>query len=142
VNTTSITRKIQTDIKPLRIRGLWKKRKETLEDFLTKFFNEWNEDKTTIYAGNSHLQTEPGKRRSFGDIYQICRYYYPGCTVKQVSDIIYRHLPTTVPRFRSSYCNMINKRVFYKGSEGQVNQFFDTSKHDEYGMTPAQWRNL
>lgn len=142
MKANQIVKQIQDDIRPLRIRGLLKKRSETLQEFLEKFFRDWNNDKDTIYVGNGHLQTEPGKRRSIGDIFQICQYYFPDCTIKEVSDILLNKLPDTVSNFRTSYCNMIHKRVFYKGEEDQETGQFDEEDEDEYGMTLEDWEEL
>ena len=129
-------------LKPLRMRGVLKKRKETLEEFLIKFFNEFNNTKQTIYVESEHLQTDIGKRRSIGDIFRICQYYYPECTVQEVKNILYNELPNKVDNYRSSFCSTINKRVFYKGTEDQESEFFDTEDADEYGLTVDDWDEL
>lgn len=127
---------------PLRIRGLLKKRNETLEEFLIKFFNNYNNNKETLFVETKEVQTPPGKRRSIGDIYAICKYYYPTCTIRDVVNIVYNVLPTEVPRFRSSLCSQIKKRVFYQGTEDQQSAMYDTGNVDEFGFTVEEWKNL
>lgn len=127
---------------PLRIRGLLKKRNETLEEFLIKFFNNYNNNKETLFVETKEVQTPPGKRRSIGDIYAICKYYYPTCTIRDVVNIVYNVLPTEVPRFRSSLCNQIKKRVFYQGTEDQQAELYNTKNPDEFGLTVEEWKNL
>lgn len=127
---------------PLRIRGLLKKRNETLEEFLIKFFNNYNNNKETLFVETKEVQTPPGKRRSIGDIYAICKYYYPTCTIRDVVNIVYNVLPTEVPRFRSSLCSQIKKRVFYQGTEDQQSAMYNTSNPDEFGFTIEDWKNL
>lgn len=127
---------------PLRIRGLLKKRNETLEEFLIKFFNNYNNNKETLFVETKEVQTPPGKRRSIGDIYAICKYYYPTCTIRDVVNIVYNVLPTEVPRFRSSLCSQIKKRVFYQGAEDQQSAMYNTSNPDEFGFTIEDWKNL
>lgn len=127
---------------PLRIEGLLKKRKETLEEFLINFFNKYNNTKNTLYAGTKEVQTEPGKRRSIGDIYAICKYYYPDCTIRDITEIVYGVLPNEVPRFRSSLCSQIKKRVFYQGAENQETGMYNTNNPDEFGFTIENWKNL
>lgn len=127
---------------PLRIRGLLKKRNETLEEFLIKFFNNYNNNKETLFVETKEVQTPPGKRRSIGDIYAICKYYYPTCTIRDVVNIVYNVLPTEVPRFRSSLCNQIKKRVFYQGAEDQQSAMYNTGNVDEFGFTVENWKNL
>lgn len=126
----------------LRMQGLLKKRKESLETFLINFFTNYNLNKNTLFVSTGEVQTVPGKRRSIGDIYAICKYYYPNCTIKKVVDIVYNVLPQEVPRFRSSKCKMIKKRVFYQGSEEQSSAFYDTDSKDEFELTIEEWKNL
>ncbi len=97
VNTTQTTTQTNTNAfseieatilsrnpRPIRLERTLKRRRETLQEFLVLFFQEWNDEKNTIYVDDSSIQTETGKRRSLGDIYMICKYYYPDCTLNQV----------------------------------------------------------
>lgn len=132
---------------PLRIRGLLRKRTETLEQFLILFFTKWNVEKETIYVNNGHTQTEPGKRRSIGDIYRIVKYYYRKTTLKEVKDVLINLFPesgtaNTVDRLRSSKCSMIHKRVYYQGNTSQGSEIANKSSNDEYGYTWEQWCEL
>lgn len=126
----------------LRMQGLLRKRKETLEEFLIDFFNVHNNKRDTLFVETKEVQTKPGKRRSIGDIYAICKYYYPDCTIREVTNIIYNTLPTEAPRFRSSMCSQIKKRVFYQGTEEQETGMFNTNNPDEFGLTVEEWKNL
>lgn len=128
--------------KPLRLKGILKKRPETLEEFLIRFFNSFNENNNTVYVESGNVQTDTGRRRSFGDILIICRYYYPECTVKEVKDILINELPHKVDNFRCSYCSTINKRVYYKGTEDQDAEFHDWEDEDEFGLTGDDWEDL
>lgn len=113
-------------------------RRESIEDFLTKFFKNWNENRNTIYTDDNSVQTEMGKRRSLGDIFAICRYYYPTCTLKEVAKALYVTLNETITDgYRSSYCNTINKRVFYYDNTKE-NGVFDKTTNDETGH-PHRW---
>lgn len=118
--------------RPLRITIL-KKRPETPEQFLIRFFKEWNEDKDTIYADDKSVQTVAGKRRSLGDIFLIMKYYYPTITVKEVMNLLVNALPRKInDGFRSSWCNQTSKKMFYYDTE-QENGVFDKTKNDEWG---------
>lgn len=109
-----------------------KVRRESIQEFLVKFFTNWNEARNTVYVDDNSIQTEMGKRRSLGDIYMICRYYYPYCTLKEVARLLYVTLPTVITDgFRSSYCNNINKRVWYYDDE-DVNGVYDKTTNDEW----------
>jgi len=133
---------IQNKIKKeeaIRLPGLLKKRKETLEKFIIKFFNEWNDEKDTIYVDSREVQTEAGCRRSIGDIYLICSYYYPKCTLKEVWTILYGLFKSTkIAGFRSSMCSQIKKRVFYS-DPGDDSAIYNKSEKDEYGMVFTDW---
>lgn len=127
-------------VSPIRIKGLLKKREETLENFLIKFFVTWNQEKETIFVKTKEVQTTTGKRRSIGDIFLLSLYYYPKTTLREVIDIIYDVLFQEVPNFRSSYCHTIHKRVFYKGGPNQHSHLFDGELPDEHKLTVAEWK--
>ena len=132
--------------RPIRLERTLRVRKETLAVFINKFFTEWNgnneideeqgEYKNTIYVDNHEVQTDWGRRRSLGDIFMICRYYYPNCTLREVMTVL-----TTIignSHFRSSWCNTIRKKVWYYDTNSE-NGVFNTEKQDEYGYTYAQY---
>ncbi len=132
--------------RPIRLERTLRVRKETLAVFINKFFTEWNgnneideeqgEYKNTIYVDNHEIQTDWGRRRSLGDIFMICRYYYPNCTLREVLTVL-----TTIvgnPHYRSSWCNTIRKKVWYYDTNAE-NGVFNTEKQDEYGYTYTQY---
>lgn len=109
-----------------------------LKDFLLAFFRTYNAEKTTIYVDDKSVQTTVGRRRSLGDIFKICRYYFPTCTLKEVLTLLYVTLPKTLTDgFRSSYCGTINKRVWYY-APGNTNTIANTDHKDEFGNI-ASW---
>jgi len=117
----------------IRIQGLLRRRRESLQEFLIRFFQEWNLEKNTIYVDDSAVQTAPNKRRSLGDIYMICKYYYPNCTLNEVLNLLYNIIPTIITRgYRTSYCYTINKRVWYY-SENIANIVSNQAQNDEFG---------
>ena len=137
---------ISSYTRPIRLERTLRVRKETLAVFINKFFTEWNgnnevdeeqgEYKNTIYVDNHEVQTDWGRRRSLGDIFMICRYYYPNCTLREVMTVL-----TTIvgnSHFRSSWCNTIRKKVWYYDTNSE-NGVFNTEKQDEYGYTYAQY---
>ena len=126
----------------IRLEKLLKKRKEPIDEFLVNFFTKNNNDKKTIFVKSKEVYTDVKKRRSLSDIYMICKYYYPETTLKEVVDLLHKVLPQRVPRFRSSMCNMIKKRVFYQGSLEQSSHFYNYSTPDEFDMTIEQWLKL
>lgn len=113
-----------------------------LEGFLKRFFEEWNKEKNTIYVESGEIQTEHSKRRSLGDIYMICKYYFPNCTLTEVLILLYITLPNHYTSgFRTSICNQINKRVWYYDS-ARENTIADKFTGDEYTNNYAYYLEL
>lgn len=140
---TEIKDIIEGDVEALRIQGLLKKRKETLEEFLIKFFSKWNEEKDTILVENKEVDTLAGCRRSIGDVYMICKYYYPKCTLKEVKDILYGFIGgSKLKGFRSSYCHSTDKRMFYREDPEDKSVILNTDEVDEFGMITEDWNKL
>lgn len=109
-----------------------------LEKFLIKFFQEWNKDKNTIYADDLSIQTSVGRRRSLGDIYMICKYYFPELTLEEVVRMLYITLPSKMnPGFRNCFCGQVKKRVWYF-SQGSENNTANATNNDEYSKQ-YQW---
>lgn len=118
----------------LRILGLLRKREETPKQFLINFFTNFNNTKPTIFTGSKETQTEPGKRRSLGDIFMIMRYYYPEITLKEVVTFLHKDLPRELKGFRSSYCSTIKKRTFYYDSDKDT-RVLNIDTFDEFGFS-------
>lgn len=116
---------------PIRLAKFFKKNlPETLEEFLKNFFTTYNNEHATIYVANKSEQTSTNRRRSLGDVFLICKYYYPTCTLQEVVKFLFKAFPGKFKGFRSSFCNTIKKRVFYY-AEGAGLLFQDVV--DEYG---------
>lgn len=128
---------------PIRIRGLLRKRTETLQEFLIKFFTKWNIERATIWVDEDTIQTEADKKRSLGDIFKICLYYYPNCTLEEVIQELYVNLPEYFDRthentgFRTCVCQQIHKRVWWY-AEGDDNNVNHKTTNDEFGK-PYRW---
>lgn len=129
---------------PIRLEKTKKVRRENLHNFLIKFFEEWNNEKNTVWADsvvevdpNDKIQTPIGKKRSLGDIFMICKYYYPQVTLKEVIIELYRELPNyfdeTKPGFRSCVCSQINKRVWWYNLATNENNVGQKTTNDEFG---------
>jgi len=112
-----------------------------LQGFLIKFFKEWNNDKRTIFKDDSTQQTPVGRRRSLGDVYMICKYYFPEVTLKEVIQQLYVELPQIITRgYRSCKCGQIHKRVWYY-QDGGENAYNNSSDQDEYSNTREWYLN-
>lgn len=118
---------------PLKLPGLRKIRKESLQEFLVKFLTDWNNKKPTVYVSSGRTQTPPRKRRSLGDIFLICKYYYPNLKLEDLIVELYVKLPGHFNKgYRSSYCFAMNKRTFYYDPY-QQNAIYNKTHNDEYG---------
>lgn len=127
----------------IRLENLLRSRatRDGLQGFLIKFFKEYNVEKRTIYKDDSSQQTSVNRRRSLGDIYMICKYYFPEVTLKEVIEQLYVELPQIITRgFRSCKCSQIHKRVWYY-AEGTDNNYANTSDQDEYSNTRDWYLN-
>jgi len=82
-----------------------------LYGFLLKFFKEYN-DVYKTYNKSNKIVCNTGKRRSLGDLYLICKNYFPNCTTYQV----FKELIKLSNNNKISYsrCSTINKYVFYE----------------------------
>lgn len=108
-------------------------RQQSVDEFLQNFFETYNHERDTIFADTLEVQTEKSKRRSLGDIFMLCRYYFPTCTLAEVLELLYVNFYENLPGFRTSYCNQINKRVWYLEDSDDENEQLNKSQTDEYG---------
>ena len=86
---------------------------KALDSFILDFMIDYN-TRFDTYDHNSWYICGTDRRRSLGDIYLICKGYYPGCTIEDVFKILIRMLEDGT--INGSYCNTINKFVFYNSS--------------------------
>lgn len=108
---------------------------KTVEEFLVRFFKEFNDEKLTIYVDDKSTQTDVERRRSIGDIFMITRYYYPDVTLEEVYDFLMisgkKHFDNG---FRSSFCSQILKYVFYYNGNATHN-VANVDKRAEWNYT-------
>lgn len=121
--------------RPIRLSKFFKKNlPKTLEEFLINFYKEYNKNHQTIFVDDKTVQTDVNKRRSLGDIFIICKYYYPTCTLKEVINTLYNVLPVKITNgYRQSFCSTIKKRVFYYQPETYTENYMQQGRDDEYG---------
>lgn len=86
--------------------------KGTLLEFLVEFFGYFNRYFNT-YSINER-QCTPNRRRSLGDIYRICKTYFPDCTLAEVLECLIWLLNNR--RIGASRCTDIKKFVFHRDS--------------------------
>ena len=118
----------------------------SLQDWLLKFFNELNIERSTLTI-NSECDTPPGKRRSLGDIYRIARTYYSNLKLKDLIIALY----AIRSQINDCWCYTIEKHVFYSTKMGtrrnsRSETFGDghvqNGTIDEYGKTLESYTKL
>jgi len=92
----------------------------SLEDFIRSFINYYNIFYSTLYK-SGEVQCTKNRRRSLGDIFLVCRTYYPDCTLKEVLLSLIKLI--NEGSIYSCYCNTINKYVFYSNKQSMTNVF-------------------
>lgn len=88
-----------------------------LETFIFNFLNVLNVKYCTLHKETLEMTCERGKRRSLEDIFLICKYYYPNCTMEEVLIVLIDILENKDIYIGASYCNTINKYVFHIQSD-------------------------
>jgi hypothetical protein len=114
-NFTELQATIEKSSKSLKLGtadNLFKNVEQSLESFLTNFLRVYNKKYITTYI-NGHVQCNSGKRRSLGDIYMICKNYYPECTLHEVIGLLYVVLPAQMKDLGVIRCETIEKKVWY-----------------------------
>ena len=107
--------------------------KETnLKSFLKQFLSSYNFTLKTVYVSNGQVQCDVARRRSLGDIFMICKNYFPECNLHEVIQLLYVDLPEEMSNLGSIICSTIHKRVWYIYG----NRRFDSpSMQDEWKTT-------
>jgi len=116
----------------MRLKGLKKKTAgKNLKIFIRKFFEDYNNRFLTIDVDTREELCGLNKRRSIGDIFMICHYYFPRIKLQRVFDILSEYCNER-EGWRSSFCYTIRKRVFYY-NEIRARGIFNLNLKDEYG---------
>jgi hypothetical protein len=87
-----------------------------LSSFIYTFLNI-NNSRYCTYTDKLNYICDLYRRRSVGDIFLICRYYYPKCTLEEVQIELLKLVQNG--KISGSYCNTILKYVYYIGSTNQ-----------------------
>lgn len=86
----------------------------SLKEFIKWFIDSANAygSNGTIYVHNNESQCRPGANRSTGDIFILCRYYFPDCTLE---DVIFHLVELNETKLiETLHCGDIDKRVWYR----------------------------
>jgi hypothetical protein len=112
--------------------------KITLEQFITTFIKK---KYNTIYKKNKKEQCYSGAYRSMGDIYNLCREYYPDVKVEQVMKCLVNMYKKG--EVFSFYCPNIRKRVFRPiTSSYPIGNLNIHKEFDENGLNSKDYLNL
>lgn len=127
---------------PIKFRGIEKEhvKSENLKAFLENEFFAINFVKQSDRVENNTFQCGTNRDRSIGDIYQLCKYYFPEITVVDVIKVIYnsileRKKTDDDQLFVGHYCPTINKRVYNSRNVKTAYDLMAASTRDEFGLT-------
>lgn len=120
--------------------------KETnIKDFIINFIKTYNINHGTYNILTKSIQCDRGRRRSSGDIFRVCKYYYPNCSfievLKTIDTIMFGKYS-----IKSSICTTIWKRVYNKafvfGKEEVPCFAYSTDMKDEFGRFPGDYLKI
>ncbi len=124
----------------LRLKPLNKKYIKDLElgEFIYKLLSDYNNRIITVFTNTEELQTDIKKRRSAGDIFRICKHYYPKCTLEGVLTALDEM--SGDDGVTSSICYQIHKRT-YRHSSDANGSIHNRSIRDEFNRVPGDYIN-
>lgn len=123
----------------IRLEGQKKERSESLKVFMKDFFLTLNLECNTLLRGKEKkIQTYRGARRSLGDFFMLCRYYYPDCSFKEVVHYFYVDCFKEISQMRSVFCNATKRRVNANIGKGILH----ADHPDEFGLVFNDWLNM
>lgn len=128
----------------LRLKPFMKKNIKNLdlEGFIKNFFKGYNLRIDTVSVESDTLQTGMGKKRSGGDIFRICKYYYPKCTLENVMrsiDYLQANGLGGDKYLKSQVCRQVWKRVYDTTSKTTV---FHKEEKDEFNRYVGGYINV
>lgn len=84
---------------------------EPIEQFVQNLIDVYVNEYDTYSCRTNQLQCSAEKHRSFGDLYCICKYYYPSLSPKILKKIL--NLKYETGLIRSLNCYNINKVTYF-----------------------------
>jgi hypothetical protein len=87
----------------------------------------------TIYVRNGRPQ-QTGSARSIGDIYRVCKYYFPKVSLVEVYNVMIRLIKEK--RISSNICGTVHKRVYESHTDSLPSTYnsFSGASTDEFGV--------
>lgn len=133
-NFKELQTKIEAEVKPIKLGSAGHPFTLTkgmvMSGFIINLIRTYNNQYDTTYVSNGHVQTEAGKRRSLGDIYMLCKQYYPECNLHEVINLLYVKLPLEMLDLGSIRCEATQNRVWWIFNKPR---FDHKEKTDIYG---------
>lgn len=112
---------------------------DCLEDFIHNLLAVYNRNFETINAATKAKHTRIGAHRSLVDIFCICKYYFPSCTLKEVIKGLYILGNETIC---SQICSTIYRRVYeLRVTQSQLWRNHLTDR-DEFGYTEENYLTI
>lgn len=111
-----------------------------LEDFIFNFINEYNYESWTFRVKDLKKICGNGKRRSLGDIFLICKYYFPNCSLYEVLMSIIRLQKKG--KIAVQKCNDIKKYTFYPVSYGNFRTYNEDLKVEYFKNITISFKEL
>lgn len=125
-------RKNTPDIKMALDKDIILQENKNFKDFIYNFFVRYNYEYSTLRIDGS-LYCRTNRRRSLGDIYLICNYYFPNTKMEDVFLYIHELAEGKLP-LNASRCGEIHKIVFYR-SEYSYWRNSDQVEYSNYPIT-------
>ena len=114
----------------------------SFRQFVINLIRNSNIGHTTVYVGGTRdgqMQTPSGRRRSIGDLFKLCRFYFPDCKLVELASILYTDKFNNVADISfigTLRCATIHKRVWWNNGQHRISHEINL---DEYDMTFNDW---
>ncbi len=106
-----------------------------LNIFIKNFFIDYNYSYNTVNKKNKVI-CATGRRRSLGDIYLICKYYYPNCTIIEVFKELIALL--NLGNINTQKCSDIRKYVFYSNRASSHRSLYNCVEYFNVQITMSE----
>lgn len=149
-------RKIEHACKPIKFANFNKEhvKSTTVQEFISNELFQMGFLSNTIYVENLQYQCHKEADRSIGDIYQLCKYYFPETTVIDVIKVLFKDVikvcnerssdgsnisELSETEFVGHHCCDINKRVWNLSSIKNNYKLVYLLFQDEYGLVAKDY---
>jgi len=86
------------------------------------------------------IYSTTGRHRSLVDLFLLCKYYFPECTLKQViKGLYYLH---SINKLGSQICSTVNRRVYECKIKYPAWQYSNQTSIDELGYKEEDYINI